>query len=385
MPKRRGNGEGSIRKRKDGRWEGRYTVGTDPETGATLSRNVLGKTQAEVMEKLKTAIKSAETIDVQRVEQYTLGEWITTWFEVYSKPHIRETTANYYANYIENHIVPKLGNVKLNKLTSIQIQRFYNNTRTGGRVQKNDKITDFSLSNRTVRGMHMLLHNCLEQAVRERLIQVNPTDNCKIPPKDRKEMKVIPVEKIGDYLKAAETHGVLPIFYLELCSGLRRGELLALLWTDLDVKKRTINVTKSMQRINGELKVRPPKTENSNRVVVVPQRAVDLLVCERERHPDSAFMFPSPVTGNMYDPDAMGRIHKKLLRAAGLDKTIRFHDLRHTFSTVMIQNGVDAKTLSNMLGHYSAAFTLDTYTHVTSHMQQAAADKMAGFMSEVML
>ena len=178
MPKRRGNGEGSIRKRKDGRWEGRYTVGTDPETGTTLSRNVLGKTQAEVMEKLKAAIKSAETIDVQRAEQYTLGEWITTWFEVYSKPHIRETTANYYANYIENHIVPKLGNVKLNKLTSIQIQRFYNNTRTGGRVQKNDKITDFSLSNRTVRGMHMLLHNCLEQAVRERLIRINPTDNC---------------------------------------------------------------------------------------------------------------------------------------------------------------------------------------------------------------
>ena len=114
-------------------------------------------------------------------------------------------------------------------------------------------------------------------------------------------------------------------------------------------------------------------------------RSVDLLVCEHERHPDSAFMFPSPVAGHMYDPDAMGRIHKKLLKTAGLDKSIRFHDLRHTFSTVMIQNGVDAKTLSNMLGHYSAAFTLDTYTHVPSQMQQAAADKIASFMSEVML
>ena len=384
MAKRRGNGEGSIRKRKDGRWEGRYTVGTDPETGAPLSRNVLGKTQAEVMEKLKSAIAQTETIDVTRSEQYTLGEWISTWFEVYSKPHIRETTANYYKNYIENHIVPKLGNVKLNKLTSIQIQRFYNDTRTNGRIPKNDKITDFALSNRTVRGMHMLLHNCLEQAVRERLIQTNPTDNCKIPPKDRKEMKVIPIEKIGDYLKAAECFGVLPIFYLELCSGLRRGELLALLWTDLNVEKRTISITKSMQRINGDLKVRTPKTENSNRTVVIPQRAVDLLVCEHERHLDSEFMFPSPTTGNMYDPDAVGRIHKKLLRTANLDSGIRFHDLRHTFSTVMIQNGVDAKTLSNMLGHYSAAFTLDTYTHVTSQMQQTAADKMASFMDGVL-
>jgi len=384
MAKRRGNGEGSIRKRKDGRWEGRYTVGTDPETGAPLSRNVLGKTQAEVMEKLKAAIAQAETIDVTRSEQYTLGEWIATWFEVYSKPHIRETTANYYKNYIENHIVPKLGNVKLNKLTSIQIQRFYNDTRTKGRVPKNDKITDFALSNRTVRGLHMLLHNCLEQAVRERLIQVNPTDNCKIPPKDRKEMKVIPIEKIGDYLKAAERFGVLPIFYLELCTGLRRGELLALLWTDLNVEKRTISITKSMQRINGERKVRAPKTENSNRTVVIPQRAVDLLVCEHEKHPENEFMFTSPVTGTMYDPDAVGRIHKKLLRAASLDSGIRFHDLRHTFSTVMIQNGVDAKTLSNMLGHYSAAFTLDTYTHVTTQMQQSAADKMAIFMDGVL-
>jgi Site-specific recombinase XerD len=385
MPKRRGNGEGSIRKRKDGRWEGRYTAGADPLTGKVLSRNVLGKTQTETLEKLKAAIKEAEKLDLQRAGQYTVAQWARLWFETYSKPHVRESTALYYENYIEQHIIPRIGEVKLNTLTPIQVQRFYNDVKSGGRIKRNEKITDLSLSNRTVRGLHMLLHNCLEQAVRERLISVNPTDNCRIPPKERKEMKVIPPEKIGDYLKAAKDHGVLAMFYLELSSGLRRGELLALLWSDLDVATRTISVTKTVHRYNGELKVLPPKTENSIRKIVIPQQAVDLLEEEHTRHPDNPYMFPSPVTGGMYDPDAIGRTHKKLLARAGLESSIRFHDLRHTFSTIMIQNGVDAKTLSGMLGHYSAAFTLDTYTHITSQMQEAAAEKMSVFMESITL
>ena len=385
MPKRRGNGEGSIRKRKDGRWEGRYTAGIDPLTGKALSRNVLGKTQSETLEKLKAAIKEAEKIDLQRAEQYTLAQWANLWFETYSKPHVRESTALYYENYITQHIIPRLGDVPLKKLTSLQIQRFYNEVKAGGRIKRNSKITDFSLSNRTVRGLHMLLHNCLEQAVRERLISVNPTANCRIPPKERKEMKVIPPEKIGDYLKAAKEHGALAMFYLELSSGLRRGELLALLWSDLDTETRTISITKTVHRYSGELKVLPPKTENSIRKIVIPPQAVDLLEEEHRRHPDNPYMFPSPVTGGMYDPDAIGRTHKKLLARADLEPGIRFHDLRHTFSTVMIQNGVDAKTLSGMLGHYSAAFTLDTYTHITTQMQEAAAEKMSSFMESITL
>jgi Site-specific recombinase XerD len=385
MPKRRENGEGSIRKRKDGRWEGRYTAGVDPLTGKALSRNVLGKTQSETLEKLKAAIKEAEKIDLQRAEQYTLAQWANLWFETYSKPHVRESTALYYENYIQQHIIPRLGDVSLKKLTSLQIQQFYNEVKAGGRIKRNNKMTDFSLSNRTVRGLHMLLHNCLEQAVRERLIPVNPTDNCRIPPKERKEMKVIPPEKIGDYLKAAKEHGVLAMFYLELSSGLRRGELLALLWSDLDTEARTLSITKTVHRYNGELKVLPPKTENSIRKIIIPQQAVDLLEEEHSRHPDNPYMFPSPVTGGMYDPDAIGRTHKKLLARAGLESGIRFHDLRHTFSTVMVQNGVDAKTLSGMLGHYSAAFTLDTYTHITTQMQEAAAEKMSNFMESITL
>ena len=154
---------------------------------------------------------------------------------------------------------------------------------------------------------------------------------------------------------------------------------MALLWSDLDVEHRTISVNKSVSGRHGELKVSAPKTKHSIRKVAVPQQTVELLLREHAQHPDNPYMFPSPVTGTMYHPDTAGRIHKKLLRESGIE-SVRFHDLRHTFATVALQNGVDVKTLSQMLGHFSSGFTLDTYTHVTVKMQQEAAEKMGSFM-----
>ncbi|MBD5152589.1 MAG: site-specific integrase, partial [Oscillibacter sp.] len=235
------------------------------------------------------------------------------------------------------------------------------------------------LSPKTIRGIHMMLHSALEQAVKEELIKKNPTNDCNPPKVVKKEMKVIRPEQIGAYLQAAANRNVLPMFYLELTSGLRRGELLALLWTDLDLDRHTISVSKSVLGRNGELKVSAPKTRHSIRTVVIPQQTVDLLIQEHNLHPDNPYMFPSPVTDTMYHPDAATRIHRKLLKEAGIEH-IRFHDLRHTFATLALQNGVDVKTLSGMLGHYSSGFTLDTYTHITDRMQQEAAEKVGSFM-----
>ena len=206
MPKRRANGEGNIRKRKDGRWEGRYTAGYDPENGKRLIKNVLGKTQAEVKEKLKSAISESQKLDVSKVGSYTVASWVRTWYEVYAEPRIRPNTKAYYTNYIENHIVPGIGDVSLDKLTTIQIQRFYNNLQKSGRVQRKNfpELKDKSLSPRVVRGVHTLLHNCLEQAVAERLILSNPAQGCKLPQLEKKEMKILPQEKIGMYLAEAE-------------------------------------------------------------------------------------------------------------------------------------------------------------------------------------
>ena len=216
MPKRRANGEGNIRKRKDGRWEGRYTAGYDQETGKRIIKNVLGKTQAEVKEKLKTAISESQQLDVSKAGAYTVSSWMKMWYEVYAEPRIRPNTKAYYANYIENHIIPEIGDVPLAKLTTIQIQRFYNNLQKAGRVQRKNfpPLKDVSLSPRVVRGVHTLLHNCLEQAVAERLILTNPAQGCKLPQLEKKEMKILPQEKIGMYLAEAERRGLLAAFYL---------------------------------------------------------------------------------------------------------------------------------------------------------------------------
>lgn len=385
MAKKRANGEGSIRKRKDGRWEGRYTAAYDPRTGKRITKNVLGKTQAEVREKLKKAIDDSQKLDVTRSGSYTVEEWIKLWYEVYAEPRLREKTKHYYLNYINNHIIPGIGDIKLERLSTIQLQRFYNNLQKNGRVQRyaHVELKDRSLSPRVVRGIHTLLHNCLEQAVAERLILINPSKGCKLPKLEKKEMKILPQEKIGVYLAEAERRGLLPMFYLELTTGLRRGELLALLWTDLDIDAGTISVTKQVNRINGELVVSQPKTANSIRTLAIPRQAVELLIEEHKKHPHSPYMFPSPKTGTMYDPDSFRHTHDKILKTIGVEH-IRFHDLRHTFATLSLKNGVDVKTLSGALGHYSAGFTLNTYTHATTQMKRDAADTIGNVISQAM-
>ncbi len=151
------------------------------------------------------------------------------------------------------------------KLTTLNIQKFYNRTRESGRIQRYKGMEVSGLSNKTIRSLHAMLRQCLDQAVMERLIPSNPAANCKLPPKEKKEMQIIPPEKLGDYLRAAKEHGVLPMFYLELTTGLRRGELLALFWTDLNIKEKCLTVSKSVARGKGELRVTEPKTKNSVR------------------------------------------------------------------------------------------------------------------------
>lgn len=239
------------------------------------------------------------------------------------------------------------------------------------------------LSNATVRGIHMMLHNSLDRAVKERLILRNPTEDCIIPKIEKQEMKILHPEDMSAYLQAAEKREVLPMFYLELVSGVRKGELIALLWDDLDTTGRTISVSKQVSARNGAITISRPKTENSVRKISIPQDAVELLIQEHEKHPDNPYMFPSPKTGEMYHPDSVVNLHKKLLKDAGLEH-IRFHDLRHTFATMALQNGVDVKTVSSMLGHYDAGFTLRTYTHATRQVQDQAAETMGNFMAQMM-
>lgn len=331
MAKKRANGEGSIRKKPSGRWEGRYTQGIDPVTGRAIQKSVSAKTQAECKEKLAKAIRENRGVPLNHTGDYTAAEWCRLWFETYSKPNIRYNTAKGYEGIIEHHIIPAIGTIKLKQLSSIHIQRMYNDLKENGRMPRGAKQNDKALSNTFVRRVHAVLQTALKQAVKERLIPYNPCENCRIPPKDKKEMTILPPEKIGRYLQEAEKYGVLPMFYLELSSGLRRGELLALQWSDLNVKERILTVNKQVTRMEGELDVTEPKTKNSVRKVALSQQAVDLLVQEHEQHPDNPILFPSPRTGGYWSPDAVSRINRKLLKNAGIEEHVRFHDLRHPY------------------------------------------------------
>ena len=173
------------------------------------------------------------------------------------------------------------------------------------------------------------------------------------------------------------------MFYLELVSGLRKGELTALLWSDLDITDKTISVSKQyVKNPNGELTLSRPKTETSVRKVSIPQEAVDLLVAEHKKHPDNPYMFPSPVTGEMYYPDSIVNQHKKILKDAGLPH-IRFHDLRHTFAVNSLKAGDDIKTVQENLGHATASFTLSTYAHATPGMKRESANRMGQYLRRI--
>jgi integrase len=323
-------------------------------------------------------------LDVTRADEYTVAAWTKVWFELYSKPNIRPNTANYYSRMIDNYVVPNIGEIKLSKLTARDLQQLYNDLKDHGRVRESLKAKSPGLSSSYVRGLHRMLHSCLDRAVKERLLLRNPADDC-IPPKAQKqEMKILHPDHISSYLHAADERGILPMFFLELTCGLRKGELVALLWSDLDVTNKTLSVSKqALRKTGGKVEITQPKTDTSIREISIPQETIDLLIQEHKKHPDSPYLFPSPVTGEMYHPDSVAHLHQKILKDAGLEH-IRFHDLRHTFATLALQNGVDVKTVSSMLGHADAGFTLRTYTHATRQKQDEAAATMGNLMAQAL-
>ena len=376
MAKRRANGEGSIRKRKDGRWEGRYTAGRDPVTGKAIYKNVLGKTQAEVKEKLKAAIEKSAVRTVS-MEHYTVGQWLDIWMENYAKLQVRASSYKTYQGFISNHIKPNLGDLPLDKLTAMDLQRLYKHLMENGRVECiESRNKSKGLSIKTVRNINQMVSSALNCAIAQRLIPANPTKGCVLPKLERKEMKILPPESLGTFFEEARRSGVFELYYIDLATGLRRGELLGLKWSDIDLNKEIIHVRRQILRQNGEVVEAPLKTKNSYRNIVIGADTIEVLKGMEQK---DEYVFPSPYGGPM-SPDSVLHMLHRVLKRAGLER-IRFHDLRHTFSVLALQNGVDVKTLSSMLGHYSAGFTLDTYAHVTTSMQKQAANAVGNFLS----
>ena len=213
----------------------------------------------------------------------------------------------------------------------------------------------------------------------ERLLMFNPAIGCELPKKERKEMKILPLDQLQKFFAAAKENGCYEMFYFELTTGLRRGELFGLKWSDIDNQTGAIRIQRQVQRLDGKVQETKLKTNNSYRMILVDHDILKmLLTMKEERKIESDYVFCSP-TGGILEPGSQRKRLQRLLESCGMEK-IRFHDLRHTFATLALQNGVDVKTLSGLLGHYSAGFTLDTYGHISTQMQQDAAQKVGGFL-----
>ena len=325
MAKRRANGEGNLRKRKDGRWEGRYTAGHDPETGKAIYRNVLGRTQAEARTKLKQAIEEAKQVDLVRAKQYTVGEWMDVWFENYAKVKVRPSSHQTYRGYIDNHIKPNIGKIPLGKLTSLELQKFYKKLLNSGRVDRiESKSQPKGLSAKTVRNLHQIVASAMKLAKEQNLIATDPTDGCALPKAEHREMKTMPVEQLASFLREARDSGVFELYYVELATGLRRGELLGLKWEDLDLERGSLQVKRQIARINGEVVEAPLKTKNAYRTLPLAKDTVDVLNQQKKKVGSSPWVFPGP-TGGPMSPDSVLHMLHRVLKRAGLPR-IRFHD-----------------------------------------------------------
>ena len=383
MAKRRPSGDGLVRKRADGRWEGRIVVG-HKEDGKPIYRSVFAEKQSDLMPKLHELKDQYAGIELTEDSSITLGEWLGRWLEEYKKPTLRPSTFAGYSKDIANHILPYLGAKKLTQLKTADIQKHYNRLLESGRMKDNGKGK--GLSNATVRGIHMVLREALDSAVREGLIPKNPADRTSPPKIYRSEKQVLTKDQLETFMKLIEgDEEWYDFFYTEIITGMRQGEICGLRWEDFDREKRTLRVARSVDFVNKELVIGETKTEDGKRTIYLPDSLWRILADRQSQKVTfSEWIFPNLLQPELpLNPSRAYRQLKKLLEIGGLP-SIRFHDLRHTFTSHAANSGIAPKTLSEIVGHTKASFTLDHYAHVTSDMQKNAANIVTNYITDIL-
>ena len=372
--KKRKAGEGTVRLRKDGRWEGRIVVDYNID-GLPITKNVLAKTENECNQKLNELKDKIGITRRNRVKSsMSFGEWIDFWYQYYCKIGLKITTQQGYETLIYKHIIPKIGDISLNKLTQNDLQKFYTSLKQNGRIRYTDTLGK-GLSDRVIRSCHANCRTALQRAVDDGLIKTNPAIGCKLPPKKAREMQVLTKEEMKRFLIQAKYDGYYEIFIMALSTGMRRGENVGLKWKDLNFETGQLDIGRQVTRVKGGLIITEPKTKDSIRSIILPTNILNILK-EYKKTVDSEWMFPSPIKENMpRDPSAVYHLMQVVLERAEC-KRVRFHDLRHTFATTSVGNGMDIKTLSTILGHISSKTTIDIYLHSTDEMKKNAADKI---------
>ena len=250
------------------------------------------------------------------------------WFENVAKIKVPSSHQT-YRGYIDNHIKPNIGNIPLEKLTTMELQKLYRKLLTSGRVERiESEKHPKGLSAKTVRNINQVISSAIDLAVAQKIILENPTNACSLPRVEHKEMQTISAEQLQTFLEEAKRSGVYEMYYIELSTGLRRGELLGLKWEDIDMKQGIIRVRRQVSRIDGKIVEAPLKTKNSYRAVTISPQAIEVLKAQKEKTRDE-YVFPSP-NGGPISPDSVNNMLHRVLDRAGISR-VRFHDLRHPY------------------------------------------------------
>ena len=373
---RRGNGEGTITQRKDGRWEARYTA----QTANGPKRKVLyGKTRSEVAKKLTKAMADRDGGLVFDHENLRVEEYLDRWLKGSVRSNVKPITYESYERIIRVHVVPTLGRVKLNKLNPLHLQSLYK------------ERLDSGLSSRTVQYIHVVMHRALKQAVRWGLVPRNVSEAVDPPKIHRKEMRPLSPDQARAFLEAAREDRLEALYVVALHCGLRQGELFGLRWGDVDLEAGILRVNRTLSRTKDGPVFTVPKTTKSRRTVQLTNGAIEALKRHSERqaeemvradtlYADHGLVFASEVGTPLNRHNVNGRSFKPLLARAGLPE-IRFHDLRHTCATLLLGKGVHPKFVQELLGHSTVAVTLDTYSHVLPGMGLQASHAMDNALS----
>ena len=330
MAKRRPAGDGMVRKREDGRWEGRIVIG-HKENGEPLFRHVYAKTQKALLDKLHQNIECYRDVELTEDSRMTLGQWLDRWLTEYKAGTVRPGTLEGYRRYIEYYIKPQLGDKQISLISQQDIQRMYRRLKTEGRIHEHPEM-GHQLSDSMVRHIHSTLHAALKDAVQAHVIPRNPTEGTTAPKPNYKPKRILTRAELDAFLKVVEQDEVWRDFFqTELMTGLRRGEICGLQWSDFDGNTGTLKVCRTIHsQRKGEYTVGETKTNQGMRTIILPHSVTEIL---RWRKADaiSQWIFPDPVKPE--DPVNPGSAYlhmKTLLRRAGLP-SIRFHDLRHPY------------------------------------------------------
>jgi integrase len=375
VSKKRGNGEGSITKRNDGRWMARYTVYT---ANGPKRRHIYGRTRQEVAEKLSKAVSDRVGGVVFDGDYETLGAYLQRWIDEVVRGTVKQSTLENYAYIARLHIIPELGRVKLRALKSRDVRRHYR-----------EKL-DSGLSPRTVQIIHTVLRKALQQAVRDDVLPRNICDAVTAPRQTKKEMQPLTPEQAKRLLENVREDRLRALYVLAITAGLREGELLGLRWEDVDLERKLLQVRRQLTRTRDGLSFTAPKRGKA-RVVRLTDMATAALEAHREAQneeraragslwQETGLVFTS-ITGTPVDVGNLTyRSFRPLLKRTDLPR-IRFHDLRHTCATLLLSKGTHPKIVQEMLGHANISMTMDTYSHVLPDMQEKAVSAMDDVLS----